>query len=450
MKKTQKLRYNSTFNFRIKNGSKYMYYYSVLPGNNAKLIENCILTRNNWEKLPQDSKDCRCNLLFTPLSNEIDYLLHKNIYLTHVVNHFESHCELSNKKNLFINLLRYCELHNKNLFQFFPLTIILSLNQKNFDSQLAGFRKCYKDLPNLIDDGENPCKLDKTYSSYFSVNLSKQVGSKQKILIPKTHYTGCNIWLIKRVNLNRGRQIHIMSNVDKLINEIKEIKNETKLHYLILQKYIEDPLLYYSKKFDIRIWVLFTYMLRDEKYEFYVFKEGHLKSCSESYNMTSNNLYVHLTNYSVQKYNKNFSKDDIGNEISFEKFQNFLDQKKKKINFKEDILTNIIQIIEITINAVKNKINIMDRKNCFEIFGYDFILDKNYNPFLLEINTNPGYEESSPLIKMLVPRMIDDAFRLTIDKLFERKENDQYKNKSKFHVEGYGDDENMWQKIKFK
>ena len=74
------------------------------------------------------------------------------------------------------------------------------------------------------------------------------------------------------------------------------------------------------------------------------------------------------------------------------------------------------------------------------------MLDEEYNPYLLEINTNPGYEESSPLIKMLVPRLIDDALRLTIDKAFER--NDKNKNVSKFSVEGYSDEENMWQKIK--
>ena len=95
----------------------------------------------------------------------------------------------------------------------------------------------------------------------------------------------------------------------------------------------------------------------------------------------------------------------------------------------------------------------MERKNCFEIYGYDFILDTNFAPFLLEINTNPGLEESSPLIKMLVPRMIDDAFRLTIDKMFENGKNNgndysNYLNKSKFSVDGYSDEENMWQKIK--
>ena len=42
--------------------------------------------------------------------------------------------------------------------------------------------------------------------------------------------------------------------------------------------------------------------------------------------------------------------------------------------------------------------------------------------------------------------MIDDAFKLTIDKLTKDK---MYKQKtSLFSVEGYSDDENMWEKFK--
>ncbi len=66
-------------------------------------------------------------------------------------------------------------------------------------------------------------------------------------------------------------------------------------------------------------------------------------------------------------------------------------------------------------------------KNCrnyqFEIFGYDFMLDSEFNVFLIEINTNPGLEESSPWIQIIVPRMLDDALRLTVDKIFEPKYN---------------------------
>jgi len=79
------------------------------------------------------------------------------------------------------------------------------------------------------------------------------------------------------------------------------------------------------------------------------------------------------------------------------------------------------EFIDISMKSVKDKINENRRSNCFEIFGYDFILDSNFNLYLLEINTNPGIEESSPLINKICPRMIDDALRLTIDDLFDTK-----------------------------
>jgi hypothetical protein len=241
----------------------------------------------------------------------------------------------------------------------------------------------------------------------------------------------------------------VLLNSDEIIKEINNIfegNKKKKPNHLIIQKYLESPLLYNGRKFDIRIWVLFTYSGKDNNnYSVYVFKEGHLKACSDEFNIDNDNLFIHLTNYSVQKYNKNFSKSEIGNEISFKTFQEELDKKNANKNFKKDIFPKIIKIIAISANSCKNKINILNRNNCFEIFGYDFILDQDYEPFLLEVNTNPGLEESSPLIKMLVPRMIDDAFRLTIDKVFER--DDKNKDISTFPVEGYKDKENMWQSV---
>jgi hypothetical protein len=51
------------------------------------------------------------------------------------------------------------------------------------------------------------------------------------------------------------------------------------------------------------------------------FREGHLKTCSVEYNINQVDSFVHLTNYSVQKYCENFSKFEIGNEVSFTDFQ---------------------------------------------------------------------------------------------------------------------------------
>ena len=47
------------------------------------------------------------------------------------------------------------------------------------------------------------------------------------------------------------------------------------------------------------------------------------------------------------------------------------------------------------------------------------MIDSDFNIYLIEINTNPGLEISSPWIQIIVPRMLDDALRLTVDKVFE-------------------------------
>lgn len=77
--------------------------------------------------------------------------------------------------------------------------------------------------------------------------------------------------------------------------------------------------------------------------------------------------------------------------------------------------------------AAKDRLNPQDRKHCMEIFGYDFLIDESLNVWLIEINTNPCIEESSTLLKELIPRMLgtspiysDDAFKLTIDVLFPK------------------------------
>ena len=85
------------------------------------------------------------------------------------------------------------------------------------------------------------------------------------------------------------------------------------------------------------------------------------------------------------------------------------------------------------------------------------MLDYKFNPFLIEVNVNPGLEESSPLIKMLVPRMLDDALRLTVDKEFntvynfkgvEKSSNDNnIIYESPFPVNGYSNQENMFKFI---
>ena len=78
------------------------------------------------------------------------------------------------------------------------------------------------------------------------------------------------------------------------------------------------------------------------------------------------------------------------------------------------------EIISKTFNAVRKHIDPHNYKYCFELFGYDFILDEDFNVYLIEVNTNPCLEESSNLLKTLLPRMLEDMFKLTIDVVFPK------------------------------
>jgi hypothetical protein len=47
------------------------------------------------------------------------------------------------------------------------------------------------------------------------------------------------------------------------------------------------------------------------------------------------------------------------------------------------------------------------------------MIDELEGVWLIEVNTNPCLDLSSPLLEELIPRMLDDAFRLTIDSAFD-------------------------------
>ena len=431
------------------------YTYCVHPGNNSKLIITCMQTRPKWE-LCETEYHSNANLYWTPISANIKFLRQENINCQYI-NHIENHYELSNKMNLFLNLLNYCETNNIDLFSFFPLTIIFPLSDQSFLKQLHKFTAFYKEYPKQQINSN-------TYNYYFPIKFNIKLGSIQQMTLPSTHYAGNNTYLIKPINFNRGRYIKVFDDIESITKEllklhqfkslsnsndddsqkcVQQSKGGGHTKFIIVQKYIERPLTYKRRKFDIRIWVLITF---DE--DVYVFREGHLKASSSNYDVSSRDPFVHLTNYSVQKYNTNFSKEEIGNEISFEEFQKDLNRNSQCVSFKKDILPKIYEIITISFQSVKSKLRFYERKKCFEIFGYDFLIDIDFNPFLIEINTNPGLEESSPLIKMLIPRMIDDALRLTIDKEFPRRDkNDKYIEYSPFKVNGYSNYENMWYKL---
>ncbi|CAK79711.1 unnamed protein product (macronuclear) [Paramecium tetraurelia] len=362
------------------------------------------------------------------------------------INHLEHHNEISNKNKLHANLKSYCLRTNKHMDDFVPVTFIINLDSTTLQN----------DFKKFVD--------------YF-VEIQKD-----KLLK--------NVWLLKPPDLNRGRGIQLFSDLKVLINQINEFcktRNVNKQimpssratktllitypesnektgqaqieitldqtpnqdRILVLQKYLETPLLYNGRKFDFRIWVLI-----DHTCKYYFFKEGYLRLASEHFDIKNlRSLYIHLTNNAIQKNHSNYCKYELGNQLSFQDLQQYLTSQKNTKVTSVGIVQKMKELIHQTIFCACTKLRNNHRDFQFEIFGYDFMIDNNGNIWLIEINTNPCIEESSPLLQKLIPRMLNDAFRLTIDKIFSPFKTTQdnfLNNLHEFSIPGYGDKDNLW------
>ena len=66
------------------------------------------------------------------------------------------------------------------------------------------------------------------------------------------------------------------------------------------------------------------------------------------------------------------------------------------------------------------------KKRCFQIFGIDLMLDAQLDVWLLEVNTNPSLDETNATLEALIPRMLDDALKLTVDQYFPSQKGDSF------------------------
>jgi tubulin monoglycylase TTLL3/8 len=116
--------------------------------------------------------------------------------------------------------------------------------------------------------------------------------------------------------------------------------------------------------------------------------------------------------------------------MSYDDFQEFLKQAKG-VDFYKEILPQIKQSVADTFEALSSLLEDQSRaelganNSCFELFGYDFMMDDDLKLAMIEVNTNPCLEtESSPLLSRLISQVVDQTFKVAVDPLFDGNEND--------------------------
>ncbi|CAK4090918.1 unnamed protein product [Aphanomyces euteiches] len=264
----------------------------------------------------------------------------------------------------------------------------------------------------------------------LSIESAQEILAILKVLeahCPQFHLNGAdskNVWIVKPAGMSRGRGIRVFNQLHELL-AYADVENHKECQWIV-QKYIENPLLVCNRKFDIRQWVFVTSW---NPLTVWFYLDCYLRFSSEEYQVDDlSDQFVHLTNNSIQKNGENFYKaystedgsmtvegnmwhsDDL-NEYLNRKFG--LDAETGESIFKSKIQPRMKEIVVWSLSCVQD--SIQHRKNSCELYGYDFMLDDTFKPWLIEVNSSPACDYSTAVTKRYIETGLEDILKVMLD-----------------------------------
>lgn len=188
----------------------------------------------------------------------------------------------------------------------------------------------------------------------------------------------------------------------------------------VLQKYIANPLLLNGRKFHIRAYVLAVSALK-------VFLcRDCLALCSGTLYRSdeTSNLLAHITNTAYQDLDANFreeecvllwSEEDIVPRLLHDGSCPTSEEAEGKIR---TVLNDMEAIVAELFRAYESEFGVFAPiENCFEHYGLDFIVDDQWNVYLLEVNPGPDFKQTGNRLKSVIDRLMAS----TVQEILERK-----------------------------
>ncbi|PNF33882.1 hypothetical protein B7P43_G06735 [Cryptotermes secundus] len=206
----------------------------------------------------------------------------------------------------------------------------------------------------------------------------------------------------------QGRGIYITKH-------ITEIKPHDKI---VCQIYISRPFLVDGFKFDLRLYVLITSC---DPLRIYVYNEGLVRLATSRYQeptvTNTSNVFMHLTNYSVNKHSHTYIVDDeAGSKRKISTLTNWLLKKNYDV---QEMWSNIDDVIVKTLVAahpvLKHSYHACFPAHdftyaCFELLGFDILLDYRLKPYLLEVNHSPSFHIDAQIDCDVKESLLKDTF----------------------------------------
>lgn len=99
-----------------------------------------------------------------------------------------------------------------------------------------------------------------------------------------------------------------------------------------------------------------------------------------------------------------------------------------------DVIIKSFLTVENTIFAASHK-TCTYKSNCFELFGFDILIDSDFKPWLVEVNLSPSLATDSILDMQIKSALIADTFNLAGVRQFDRRV--ESLNKAKNRMKSY-------------
>jgi hypothetical protein len=187
--------------------------------------------------------------------------------------------------------------------------------------------------------------------------------------------------------------------------------------YAVVQEYLEPKLstkpgeVPVQTKFDFRIYVLIESV---NPLKVHVYRDGLTRICAEQYGKDCD--FAQLTNTAVNK------KANVPIETLTKSMRKTLEQlydpeRQVRIwtTIKKTILLSVIAAAPY-LGSVPAEAppGVWESVRPFQILGFDIMIDKNDQPFILEVNYRPSLSRDTPLEETLKRDMFVDALRIMI------------------------------------
>ena len=337
--------------------------------------------RINWESVTKINNDEQkiINFAWKYMSNRLNfknykYEPNKPSKKLRMVNLFERNYEVGNKKNMFINLINYCDQININVFDLVPFTVIIN-NTKDVDYCLEAL----SDLIKFVNKNKNINKniiTNKLYNDHFWFDKNFENLKRQYINIDKNFLSNKNYWILKPTDLYQGKCIEISNSFEEISkkcrNMFKGVEKKFVPEEIIREEDLSDD--ENNNKNNINI------NNNKDIYEIKILNES--PTIKEKSLPKLNNIQELSFSINNKKNEKHFNNLII----TESKDISFIHNSKPKINLIENVDNNF----ELTI--ISNKKNEENKTNELRVENKFFeILKKNSNDnsnIPLSINNN--------------------------------------------------------------